>query len=618
MKRLLLPPAIVLAGFAGFLWLFRLSTAYEKPVKGPPPLPLVDDITKAAREFRYEPGVYGGTLNDWISTELKDLNLAISTDATTSSVLSGLVFETLLTRDDIDLEWIPQLALEVPTSSDDPEGRVYTLKLRQDVKWHDGAPFTADDVVFTYHEIILNESIPCSSRPALQMDVPDESGKIVKRSVKAEKVDDYTVRFTLPKRYALYLQLIGGVSIYPRHILKPRVDDGTFNSTWNIATPPSQVIGTGPYMPSEYVPGERFVQKRNPNYWKKDEAGNRLPYVETIVYNIIQNPDTQLQRFLVGNLDYLEARSIDLKQLTQRAEGGGFDVVIRAPQAGWNYLAFNQNPRSRPDGVPYVKPWKSSWFRDVRFRQAVAHCIDKDSINQIMYDGMAQQNWVPYTPKYAKYWTDEVRKYAFNLDEARRLLDDMGLTARNEEGYRVGAGGNVVEFVLTTMANSEPLKWLVTILEQDLKKVGVRLIPEYLEFNLLVRRLSQDWDWEAIVLGYTAGPEPLLGKTIWKSSEPRRVWNPRVPAGSPENRDWEVRLDQIFEEAYSTWDEKQKRFLWERDVELAHEWQRIAAENLPHIYLMSRVDIHAVYRRVRNRRSTVFTLMDPTRIYIER
>lgn len=617
MKRLLLPPVVVLGGFLAFVGLFRLSSGGEKPTKTPPPMPTVEEIHAKARSVRYEIGKYGGTLNDWITGELKDLNLAISSDATTSNVLGGLVFERLFDSDPFTLDYRPLLATEVPSHSEDAEGRVYIVKLRKDVQFHDGHPMNADDVVFSYNEIVLNEAIACRARPQLQMEVPDENGKIVKRNLLVEKIDDYTVRFTLPQRYALFLTVINGSYIFPKHLLKSRVDDGTFNSTWNIATPPSQVVGTGPYMPAEYVSGERFVEKRNPNYYKKDEAGNRLPYVDSIVYNIIQSADIQKARFLSGQLDYMEARAIDLKELLPKQERGNFEVFIGAPIAAWSYMAFNQNPRSRPDGTPYVKPWKSKWFRDVRFRRAMAHCIDKDSIKQLVYDGIASPNWVPYTPKFTKYWTSDVRQYALNIEEANRLLDDMGLTKRDSEGYRTDEEGHRVEFVLNTYANQPTLVQMVTIVEQDMKKAGVRLIPDYLEFNLLVRKGRVDWDWECMLMSFTAGPEPLLGKIIWKSTEERN-WNPRVPPGSPDERDWEKRIDAIYEEAYTHWDEKEKRFQTEKDVELAHEWQRLAAENLPHIYLLFRPEIHAISLRIRNRVSTAHQLMDQTRIYFDK
>src|SRR5205085_1171041 len=125
------------------IWLFRLSQAYIKPQETPPPLPSAEEIQKHAAEYKFEIGAYGGTLNDWIDNEMKDLNLAISTDAQTSSVLSGLVFEVLLGRDPVTMDWVPNLASEVPEHSEDPDGKVWMVKLRKDVEWHDGAKFTA-------------------------------------------------------------------------------------------------------------------------------------------------------------------------------------------------------------------------------------------------------------------------------------------------------------------------------------------------------------------------------------------------------------------------------------------------------------------------------------------
>ncbi|KAF0244191.1 MAG: peptide/nickel transport system substrate-binding [Planctomycetota bacterium] len=592
--------------------------AAESPMPAPELLPPAE-IQKRAAAFKFEKGEVGGTLHDWIDLDMKTWNLALSTVPETSSVLGALVFETLFGRDPVTLEWKPCLAAEVPARSEDEDGRVWIVTLREGVAWHDGRPFGADDVIFSFNDIVLNESIRSTARPTLQMAVKDEAtGKAVKKNVLVEKVDEHTVRFTIPQRYALYLNLLNGTYIYPKHLLQKQVEGGTFATAWDISTPPAEIIGTGPFMPEKRTEGKRVVLKRNPHYWKKDEFGESLPYVERWEFRVLDSADTQLARFRDGKLDYLDVRAGDVDLLAKGAAEGEYELLSTGPRASWSYLSFNQNPRLRPDGTPYVAPHKSAWFRDVRFRRAVAHCLDRDRIIREIYFGRATPLWGPFTPRYAEYYTDDVAKYPFDLAKAGALLDEMGLKDTDGDGVRDDGKGHAVEFELAVMADQPAIEAMVDVLKKDLKKAGVSLVPEYLQFNILVRRISQDWDWEAIYLAYTAGPEPLLGKSIWKTGEPRRVWNPKADASASETRDWERRIDTIFDKAYSHWDPKLHAFDRSKDVELAHEWQRICAENLPHIYLFSSASVYAISRRLGNVRTTLNSLYDPERIFIRK
>lgn len=611
--RHLIRPGVVIAGFALFFWVFRLSQGDVRPERAPAS---IQEMQEAAKNFKFEIGKYGGVLNDWIDEDMKTFNLAISNDQQTTSVFGTQVFELLFSSDAVTLEPEPQLALEVPKASEDADGLIFHVKLRRDVLWHDGAAFSADDVVFTWNEIFLNENVPYPGRASLFMPVKDETGKVVNRPIRCEKVDDYTVRYLFPRRHALFVTMMNA-RVFPKHVLKPRIDDGSFASTWNVGSVPAQVVGTGPFMPSEYVAGERFILKRNPNYYMKDEAGNRLPYLDRIVFNIIRSPEKQKERFLLGELDYFEVNPLSFGEIWRKRHEKGYDVIRMGPRAGWGYIAFNQNPRKRPDGKPYVKPWKSKWFRDLRFRRAFAHAVDKESIIQVSYDGFASAIWSPYTPRFPKYYTDDVKRYPYDLDASRKLLDEMGLIDRNRDGIREDEEGHPVEFIFTLTTGQPEYERLVPILQQDMARVGVKLIPEFVQFNLLLNKISSDWDFEAVLLGSGTSTEPLVGKTIWTPTDPRRIWNPKSPPGSDENRPWELRLPEIFNEAYTSWDEKEHRFRSERDVELAHEWQRLCAENLPHIYMTVRDQVYAISRRLKNRRSTPNSVYDIERLYTD-
>ena len=146
----------------------------------------------------------------------------------------------------------PSLAESWERSDD---GLTWTFHLRRDVRWHDGQPFTAHDVDFTFNRIIYNHDIPASSRPAFHFRSLDpESGRWEEDPMTVRALDDYTVECVLPVPFAPFLRSMG-TAIYPRHILERHVDDGTFVSTWDISTDPAEIIGTGPFTIESYVPG---------------------------------------------------------------------------------------------------------------------------------------------------------------------------------------------------------------------------------------------------------------------------------------------------------------------------------------------------------------------------
>ena len=196
---------------------------------------IVDQLKKNAEEFEYTIGTHGGTRALATISEPLTLNLAIANDASSSGVL-GYLFEGLT-----EISWLtdqvePALAESWERSDD---GLTWTFNLRRDVTWHDGQPFTAQDVDFTFNRIIYNYDIPASSRPALHFRHLDpESGQWQESPMTVTALDDYTVRCVLPVPFATFLRSMG-TAIYPKHILESHVDDGTFVSTWDIDTDPT-------------------------------------------------------------------------------------------------------------------------------------------------------------------------------------------------------------------------------------------------------------------------------------------------------------------------------------------------------------------------------------------
>ena len=348
-------------------------TPVPEPTRTPTPVPqasIVDQLRNNAEEFEYATGKHGGTLTYATISEPLTFNLAIANDASSSGVL-GYLFEGLTETSWLTDEVEPMLAESWERSDD---GMTWTFHLRDDVRWHDGEPFTAHDVDFTFNRIIYNHDIPASSRPAFHFRfLNEETGKWEESPMTVRALDDFTVECVLPLPFAPFLRSMG-TAIYPKHILEKHVDDGTFVSTWDIGTDPAQVTGTGPFTIESYVPGERVVMRRNPDYWLEDGEGNSLPYLERVVHVIVPELEDELAKFLAGEADAHGVLGEELPKLEPLQEEGNFTIYKRGPAFGTTFLTFNMNPGENPDtGERYLPPEKLEWFRNKEFRQAVAH-----------------------------------------------------------------------------------------------------------------------------------------------------------------------------------------------------------------------------------------------------
>ena len=279
------------------------------------------------------------------------------------------------------------------------DGLTWTFHLRRDVRWHDGASFTAHDVAFTFNRIIYNEAIPAPARANFNFRFFDrDAGRWRNAPMTVTALDDHTVQCVLPAPLATFLHEMG-TPIYPKHVLEPHVDAGAFNTVWDINANPAEVIGTGPFTIASYQPGERIVLRRNPDYWLKDAAGNRLPYLDEIVRDIVPSVAAQLPRFRSGASDFHGVRGEEFAGLAPLQAAENFTIHRRGPGFGTTFLSFNMNPGRNPDtGAPYVAPETLEWFRNKQFRQAVAHVIDKDAIVNEIQRGLAYPQWSSRQP----------------------------------------------------------------------------------------------------------------------------------------------------------------------------------------------------------------------------
>ena len=523
----------------------------------------VEQLVRNADNFEYSSGKRGGALTLATISDPLTFNLAVANDASSSGVL-GYLFEGLTETSWLTDEVEPALA-ESWEHSDD--GLTWTFNLRRDVKWHNGQPFTAHDVDFTFNKIIYNDDIPASSRPAFTFRYL-EGGEWTQGKMTVTALDDYTVFCELPVSFAPFLRSMG-TAIYPKHILEQYVDDGTFATTWDISTDPSEIIGTGPFTISLYAPDERVVLKRNPDYWLKDADGNGLPYLDEIVHIIVPDLETELIKFRAGETDVHGVLGEEFAALEPLQEDENFTIHKQGPAFGTTFLVFNMNSGQNPEtGEAYVAAEKLNWFQNKQFRHAVAHSMDKDAIIEDVQHGLG--------------WKDT-----------------------DGDGIREVDKGNKIEFSLVTNTGNSVRDRASQIVQEGLQEIGVQANYETIEFGDLVGQLTTSYDWEAVVIGFTDGTEPHGGINVWHSSEALHLWHPNQ---SQPATDWEAEIDNLDIIGSQELDRVKR-------VEHYHRAQEIAAENMPVIYTTLSERLSAVRNVFGNTTPTLYGIWDIRYVY---
>ena len=564
---------------------------------------VVERLRENAEDFEYAVGKQGGSLTFATIGEPLTFNPALSLDASSSGVL-GYLFEGLTETSWLTDRVEPVLAESWEHSED---GLTWTFRLREDVTWHDGQPFTARDVDFTFNRVIYNEDVQSSARPTFTFRFLDEeSGEWKEERMTVSAPDDHTVQFVLPTPFAPFLRSMG-TAIYPRHVLEPRVDDGTFAETWSIDADPAEVIGTGPFTIERYDPGERIVFQRNPSYWLQDDAGNRLPYLDEVIQTIVPDLEAELAAFRAGASDVHGVLGEEFAQLDPLQEEENFTIHRRGPAFGTTFLGFNMNPGTNPEtGESYVAPEKLKWFQNRAFRQAVAHSIDKDRIIEEVLHGLGYPQWASVSPAAGDFHNPNVRRYEHDVDEANSILDGLGWTDSDGDGIREDDAGVAIEFLLVTNGVSNAVRGQVTeIIAEGLGEIGIGAVYEPVEFGELVSQLTSSYDWEAMVIGFTGGPDPFGGINFWHSSEDLHLWNPNQAQPATE---WEAEIDDLYVRGSQELDH-------DRRVDIYHRAQEVAAENVPIVYTTLSERLSAVRNVFGNTTPTLYGLWDVRYLY---
>ncbi len=514
-------------------------------------------------------------------------NPILSTDATVSRIFA-ITNPGLTTSNPITGEIEPELA-ESWEVSEDKRKIVFTL--RKGLKWSDGHPLTADDVIFTYNDLVFNKDIPTSSKDLLRI---GQSRKLPK----LRKIDNLRIEFTLPEPFSPILNATS-LEILPTHILRETIEKKDsqgkplFLSAWNLDTPPEKIITSGSYKIKAYVPSERVILERNPYYWKKDEQGNQLPHIDRVFLPIVENLDTFLLQFRSGSLDSVSVSPQYYSLLKREEKRGKFTIYNGGPAYGTTFFFFNLN-KGRRDGKPLVAPVKSRWFNNVKFRQAVAYAVDRQTMINNIYRGLGQPQNTQMSIQ-SPYYDSSIKGYDYNPQKAKKLLLEAGFKYNNTDEL-LDAEGNRVRFTLNTNAGNTIREAIGVQIQQDLNKIGIRVDFKPLAWNNFIDKLSNSLDWECGLLGLTGGNEPNGGANVWFPDSNLHMFNQKPGAGQKpiegrEVADWEKKIAYLYIEGAKEFDIEKRKAIYS-------ETQRLISENLPFIYLVNPYSLAAVRDRL--------------------
>jgi peptide/nickel transport system substrate-binding protein len=521
-------------------------------------------LAAQAEEFliaAHDVGRHGGRLVVTQRAEPRTLNPVTVADAPSRDVIRPTTADLVHINRETQLTE-PALARSWTVS---PDGRRMTLQLRRGIRFSDGHPFDADDVVFSF-EVYQDPKIDSPQRELLG---------VAGRPMAVKKVDRYTVQFDLAEPRAVGERLFDTVAMLPKHRLEQVYREGRLPEAWRLGTAPSDMAGLGPFRFQQHLPGQRVALERNPYYWKVDRAGGRLPYLDGVTFVTVTNEDAQVLRFQAGEADVLARIGAENFAVLEREQTSrGYVLKDLGPGLEYSMLFFNLNALPGTQGAIAAK---QNWFRVTAFRQAVSAAIDRDSIVRLVYRGRATPLAGHVTPGNRLWTNPQLRPPARSTARASELLRQAGF--RMSDARRVvDAQGQPVEFSILVSASNPVLNQVATIIQSDLGQVGMRVRIVPFEFRAMLDRIFKTYEYEAALLPLGGGDgDPNSEMNVWLSSGPQHLWHlgqqhPATP--------WEAEIDRVMRAQVSMLDASARKRAYDRV-------QQIVAENLPFIFLVS-------------------------------
>ncbi|MCZ7574177.1 MAG: ABC transporter substrate-binding protein [Ardenticatenaceae bacterium] len=478
----------------------EVTTVVEKKVEVPKEVVVV--VTPTAGGVRQ-----GGTL---VVPFTADVNFnAILASGPNDSYIQATLFNGLVRYDKETWEPSPDLAESWEVSDDD---LTWTFHLRKDVKWHDGQPFTAEDVKFTYDKGVFDKDV--NSR--IRSPYPDLK--------EVRVVDDNTVQFILKQPFASFITQLGSYQfIVPKHILEGK-DMNTYDE-FNKRNP----IGTGPYKIKEVVPGDHYTVVANDDY----VLGR--PNIDTIVFKIVPDPNVRVAQLRTGEVD--------------------LNIVVPP-----NLPALANDPNLRFDYLDKLQFYAiylnnaNSPFDDKNVRLAMNYGIDREAINQAISGG----TWVvatgPIHPGIAWAYNSDLSPFPYDPDKAKALLEESGWKDTNGDGI-LDKDGKPLTFSI--LADNDPVRnQIATIAQQYYKQLGMDAKLEVMEWGTLVREHYFTNDYQAMSIYQVYPPDPDQSAMFLSTSSGNR-WNYK-----------DAEVDQLLTEGRQTSNREKRQELYKRFQEI--------------------------------------------------
>ena len=480
---------------------------------------------------------YGDTFIEATIGDIAGLIPNITSDGASHEV-GNMVYDGLV-KVDKDLNYVGAMAESWQFSADCLE---LTWKLRPGIKWHDGRPFTAEDVLFTY-QTMINPKTPTAYK---------EDFLAVKH---AEVVDPHTFRVSYAKPLAKAVQS-WGMWMLPKHLLEKYVVDGKLKESPENSRP----VGTGPYRFQEWKSGEKVVLVANHDYY----AGR--PYLGRIVYRVIPNQGTIFLELKAKGVDLASLTAIQYSRQTEYPAFRKAYKKYRYPSSAYTYFGFNlKDPR----------------FADRRVRQAFAHAINKHELIEGVLMGLAREATGPIRPGSWAY-TDKVARYDYDPAKAKALLAEAGWQDTGD-GVLRDKDGKPFSFTIRTNQGNEERKKVAELIQQRLGTIGVKTEIQVIEWASFIKEFIKKKRFETVVLGWGVGTDPdQYG--VWHSSQTGPDQLNQISYANPA-------VDRLLEEGRASCHQTER-------VKFYHQFQEILAEDQPLVFLYFRDALPVVSSRV--------------------
>lgn len=504
--------------------------------------------------------VRGGRLVVGMRSEAKHFNPLIAVDQT-SKTIQSLLHADLVHIDRANHSVYPNLAADWEMSAD---GRSYTLTLRDGVRFSDGHLLSVDDVLFSFRAY-LDERVQSPQRDLLVV-----GGE----PIGVEKVDERCVRFELAQPYGAGERLFDSFHVLPEHVLGEAMSKGDISNAWGLLTQPKEVVGLGPFRLKEVVPGERIVLERNPFYWKRDGAGERLPHLDEVVFVQVPSEEAELLRFRAGEVHVIERMSPESFEVFV-SDDDGYNMKDLGPGLEYHFLFFNLN-----ESHSATLRQRQRWFEDREFRRAVAAAIDKDAIVRLVYRERAAPLATHVSPGNHHWIDDSLATEPYPVSLVRKRLAAAGF-AWNEEGRLVDDSGTPVEFSILTNAGNRSRSLMASLIQEDLERLGMRVTIASLEFRAYVDRIFQQRDYDAALLALVSGDaDPNTDMSFLVSDGTMHVWHLGQETAATS---WEAEIDELMREQLTTLDPERRRALYARVQRIMFDYQPIVPLVSPHV-----------------------------------